>query len=80
MGFKKVENVVGPAVYDSDADIVISVVGVRGLVDFRGAGSDNVRGVEVFIKCIRLAGVDHEEHFVIPAPFSTVSPLEIVKA
>ena len=79
MGFKEIENVVGPAVYDSDTDVVISVVGVRGLVDFRGAGGDDVRGVEVFVKCIRLAGVNHEEHFVIPAPFPTVSPLELVR-
>ena len=78
MGFKKVEDVVGPAVYDSDADVIISVVGVRGLVDFRGARGNDVRGVEVFVKCIRLAGVNHEEHLVIPAPFPTVSPLELV--
>ena len=75
MGFKKVENIVGPAVYNGDADVVISVVGVRGLVDFRGAGGDDVGGVEVFVKCIRLTGVDHEEHFVIPAPFPPSVPL-----
>ena len=80
MGFKEVENIVGPAIYDSDTDIVISVVGVGGLVDFRGASSDDVGGVEVFIKCVRLASVDHKEHFVIPAPFPTVSPLGLVKA
>ena len=73
MGFEKVEDVVRPAVYDSDADIVVGVVGVGGLVDFGGAGGDDVGGVEVFVEGVCLAGVDHEEHFVIPESFRPVS-------
>lgn len=65
MGFEEVEVVVGVAVDDGYADVVVGVVGVGGLVDFRGAGGDDVGGVEFAVHGVGLAGVDHEEHFVV---------------
>ena len=44
------------------------MVGVGGLIDFGGAGCNNVRGVEVLVECIRLTGVYHKEHFVVATP------------
>lgn len=44
------------------------MVGVGRLVDFGGAGCDDVGGVEVLVEGVGLAGVDHEKHFVIAIP------------
>lgn len=38
------------------------------MVNFRGAGGDDVGGVEVLVESVGLAGVDHEKHFVIAIP------------
>ena len=65
LGFEEVEVVVGVAVDDGDADVVVGVVGVGGLVDGGGAGGDYVGGVEAGVHGVGLAGVDHEEHFVV---------------
>ena len=64
---QEVEIVAGPAVDDGNADIVICMVGVRGLIDFGGARGDDVGGVEVGIEGVGLAGIDHEEHLIVPA-------------
>ena len=37
------------------------------MVDFGGAGGDDVGGVEVLVEGVGLAGVYHEEHFVVSA-------------
>lgn len=65
MGFEEVEVVVSIAVDDGDADVVVGVVGVGGLVEGRGARGDDVGGVEARVERVGLAGVDHEEHFVV---------------
>jgi len=63
--FQKLEVVVCVAVDDGDADVVVGVVGVGGLVDFRGAGCEDVGGVEFGVHGVCLAGVYHEEDFVV---------------
>ena len=68
LGFEEVEVVVGVAIDDGDADVVVGVVRVGGLVDFRGTGGDDVGGVEARVHGVGLTGVDHEEHFVVPEP------------
>ena len=63
--FQKLEIVVCVAVDDGDADVVVGVVGVGGLVDFGGAGREDVGGVEFGVHGVGLAGVYHEEDFVV---------------
>lgn len=41
-GFEELEVVVGISIDDGNSDIVIGVVGIRGLVELRGAGGDDV--------------------------------------
>lgn len=67
LGFEKVEIVVGVAVDDGDADVVVGVVRVGGLVDGRGARGYDIGGVEARVERVGLAGVDHEKHFVVAA-------------
>lgn len=38
------------------------------MIDFGGAGRDDVGGVEVLVKGVGLAGVNHEKHFVVAIP------------
>lgn len=59
-GLEVLEVVVSVSVDNGDADVLVCVVGVRGLVDFTGARGDDAGGVEFGEECIRLAGVDHE--------------------
>lgn len=65
VGLEEVEVVVGVAVDDGDADVVVGVVGVGGLVEGGGAGGDDVGRVEARVEGVGLAGVDHEEHLVV---------------
>ena len=64
---EEVEDVVGPAVNDGDADVVVRVVRIRRLIDFGAARGYDVGRVESRVHGIGLAGVDHEEHFVVAA-------------
>lgn len=73
MRFEEVEVVVGVAVDDGDADVVVGVVRVGGLVERGGARGDYVGGVEAGVEGVGLAGVDHEEHFVVAGEAGGVS-------
>lgn len=62
---EEVEVVVCVSIDNGDADVVVSVVGVGGLVDFGGAGGNDVGRVEFGVHGVGLTGVDHEEHFMV---------------
>lgn len=61
------EVVVGVAVDDGDADVVVGVVAVRRLVDGGGARGDDVAAVQALVHRVGLARVDHEQHLAVPA-------------
>lgn len=72
--FEEVEVVVCVSIDDSNADVVVSVVGVGGLVDFGGAGGNDVGRVEFGVHGVGLTGVDHEEHFMVSVVVSLNTP------
>lgn len=64
---EELEVVVGPAIDDGDADVVVCVVAVAALVELARAGGDDVGRVEARVEGVGLAGVDHEEQLAVAA-------------
>lgn len=64
---QEIEDVIGPAIDDGDADIIVGMVAIATLIDLGAAGGDDVGAVEVLEEGVGLAGVDHEEHLVVAA-------------
>lgn len=63
--FQELEDVVGPAVDDSDSDVVVRVVRVGRLVEGAGARRNDVGRVKVGVHGVCLAGVDHEQQLMV---------------
>lgn len=63
--FEKVEVVICIPIDDGNADVIVGVVRVGGLVDFGGAGGDDIWGVEFGVHSVCLTSVNHEEHFMV---------------
>ena len=67
LGLEEVEDEVGPAVDDGDADVVVGVVRVAALVRGAAARGDHVGRVEALVQRVGLARVDHEQQLAVAA-------------
>ena len=64
---QEIQDIIGPAIDDGDADIIIRMVAIAALIDLRAARGDDVGTVEMLEERVGLAGVDHEEHLIVAA-------------